>query len=94
MKQKKVRATSRGRVVWLPESTARNAAFLKKYNITIDDASFQPVEATVVQKEVIPAGLPEVEDMIEERQETDVESLDDEPSEEKPKRTRKPKTEE
>jgi hypothetical protein len=32
--------------------------------------------------------------MIEEREETDVESLDDEPSEEKPKRTRKPKTEE
>lgn len=93
MKQKKVRATSRGRVVWLPESTARNAAFLKKYNITIDDASFQPVEATVVQKEVIPAGLPEVEDVVEQREETDVESLD-ETSEEKPKRTRKPKTEE
>ncbi|NDG31277.1 hypothetical protein EB118_14555, partial [bacterium] len=65
-----------------------------KYKITIDDASFQPVEATVVQREVIPAELPEVDDMIEQREETDVESLDDEPSEEKPKRTRKPKTEE
>jgi hypothetical protein len=93
MKTKKIRAISRGSVIWISETTAKNADFLKKYKITIDDASFQPVEATVVQRQVIPAGLPEVEDMIEERQETDVESLD-ETSEEKPKRTRKPKTEE
>ena len=93
MQTKKIRAISRGSVIWISEATAKNADFLKKYKITIDDASFQPVEATVVQREVIPAGLPEVEDMIEERQETDVESLD-ETSEEKPKRTRKPKTEE
>jgi hypothetical protein len=94
MQTKKIRAISRGSVIWISEATAKNADFLKKYKITIDDASFQPVEATVVQREVIPAELPEVEDMIEEREETDVESLDDEPSEEKPKRTRKPKTEE
>jgi hypothetical protein len=93
MKTKKIRAISRGSVIWISETTAKNADFLKKYKITIDDASFQPVEATVVQREVIPAALPEVEDMIEEREETDVESLD-ETSEEKPKRTRKPKTEE
>jgi hypothetical protein len=93
MQTKKIRAISRGSVIWISETTAKNADFLKKYKITIDDASFQPVEATVVQRQVIPAGLPEVEDMIEERQETDVESLD-ETSEEKPKRTRKPKTEE
>jgi hypothetical protein len=93
MQTKKIRAISRGSVIWISEATAKNADFLKKYKITIDDASFQPVEATVVQREVIPAGLPEVEDMIEEREETDVESLD-ETSEEKPKRTRKPKTEE
>jgi hypothetical protein len=94
MQTKKIRAISRGSVIWISETTAKNADFLKKYKITIDDASFQPVEATVVQREVIPAALPEVEDVIEEREETDVESLDDEPSEEKPKRTRKPKTEE
>jgi hypothetical protein len=93
MQTKKIRAISRGSVIWISETTAKNADFLKKYKITIDDASFQPVEATLVQREVIPAGLPEVEDMIEEREETDVESLD-ETSEEKPKRTRKPKTEE
>lgn len=93
MQTKKIRAISRGSVIWISETTAKNADFLKKYKITIDDASFQPVEATVVQREVIPAALPEVEDMIEEREETDVESLD-ETSEEKPKRTRKPKTEE
>jgi hypothetical protein len=93
MQTKKIRAISRGSVIWISEATAKNADFLKKYKITIDDASFQPVEATVVQREVIHAELPEVEDMIEEREETDVESLD-ETSEEKPKRTRKPKTEE
>lgn len=93
MQTKKIRAVSRGSVIWISEATAKNTDFLKKYKITIDDASFQPVEATVVQRELIPAGLPEVEDVIEQREETDVESLD-ETSEEKPKRTRKPKTEE
>jgi hypothetical protein len=91
MKQKKVRATSRGRVVWLSESTARNAAFLKKYNITVDDPSFQPIlpiEIPVEVPQFIEA--PELFDSppaLEESVEADL-------VEETPKKTRKSKTEE
>lgn len=103
----KVRAYSKGSIIWISEATARNEAFLKKYNIRIDDEAFNgpivpaPISNEPRRAKILTAPtndtseLPEVPELPEEPiQETDVETADELTEEEKPKRTRKPKTEE
>jgi hypothetical protein len=103
----KVRAYSKGSIIWINEATAKNEAFLKKYNIRVDDESFsgpivpaptsdEPRKAKILTATTNDTSeLPEVPEMADEpASETDVEVVDELAEEEKPKRTRKPKTEE
>lgn len=103
----KIRAYSKGSIIWISEAIAKNEAFLKKYNIRVDDEAFngpivpestpgEPRKAKILTASTNDTSeLPEVPELSEEpTQETEVEAVDELTEEEKPKRTRKPKTEE
>jgi len=103
----KIRAYSKGNIIWISEAIAKNQAFLNKYNIRVDDESFsgpivpEPTPDEPRRAKILTAStndtseLPEVPELTQEPvQETQVESADELTEEEKPKRTRKPKTEE
>ena len=104
---KKIRAYSKGNIIWISESIAKNQAFLKKYNVRVDDEAFngpivpeptldEPRRAKILAASTNETSeLPEVPELTEEPvQETEVKDADDLTQEENPKRTKKPKTEE